>query len=208
MRTLPLAAIVLLALAVPACTQNRARERTRDAAAYVDPPLESDRSARRGVPGLPGLARVDEGLWRSAQPTAEGFRTAKSMGIRTVVDLRGAKEDPASARSADVDLVVIRTGSESLDEDDVVAFLKVAMDPARRPVLVHCRSGHDRTGAMVAAYRRVAMGWPKEQALSEMRRMGADPRNDHLRKVVRRLDPEKVRARIAEAPAPGADPAR
>jgi uncharacterized protein (TIGR01244 family) len=159
------------------------------------------------VAGLPDLARVDEGLWRSAQPTAEGFRTAKSLGVKTVVDLRGAKEDPESAKAAGVDLVVVRTGSKSLDEDDVVAFLRVAMDPARRPVLVHCRSGHDRTGAMVAAYRRVALGWPEEQALAEMRRMGADPRNDHLRKVVRRLDPEKVRARVAE-PAPTGEPSR
>ncbi len=193
--------LVLLASGVGACTRDR-----RPSAPDVEAPAESDHSPRHGVRGLPDLARVDEGLWRSGQPTEEGYLAAKGLGVRTVVDLRGAREDPRLVSAAGLDLVVVRTGTKSLAEKDVVAFLRVAMDPARRPVLVHCASGHDRTGAMVAAYRRVALGWPAEQAIREMRRMGAAPWDDHLFDVVRRLDPAAIRAQVASGGS-GSDPA-
>ncbi len=35
---------------------------------------------------------------------------------------------------------------------------------------MHCRSGVDRTGYMLAMYRMTEDGWSKEQALAEMRR--------------------------------------
>lgn len=168
----------------------------------VPAPDDHDRSPRRGLAGLPDAARVDDGLWRSAQPTAEGYATAKALGIRTVVDLRGSRTDAALVRAAGLDYVAVRCGAKSLDADDVHAFLRVATDVARRPVLVHCASGHDRTGAMVAAYRRVVNGWDAEAALREMRRFGAAPWYDGLRDVVRRLDPAAVRA-VLDAPAPG-----
>jgi hypothetical protein len=52
--------------------------------------------------------------------------------------------------------------------DEAVAFLKVAVDPGRAPVLVHCLHGADRTGVMVAVYRVAVQGWSKEEAVREM----------------------------------------
>jgi protein tyrosine phosphatase (PTP) superfamily phosphohydrolase (DUF442 family) len=189
----PLRALAcVVAIAAAACAGP-----ARDGRPFVDVPLEADRTARHDVPGLPNLARVDDGLWRAGQPTAGGFAAAKALGVRTIVDLRGSRDDRALVGPAGLDLVVVRTGARRLDEDDVVAFLRVAMDPARRPVLVHCASGHDRTGAMVAAYRVVALDWPKAQALEEMRRFGAAPWYDNLVEVIERLDPAEIRARAA-----------
>ena len=39
-----------------------------------------------------------------------------------------------------------------------------------RPVYVHCRSGQNRTGVMVAAYRIIEEGMPVEAAIEEMGR--------------------------------------
>jgi hypothetical protein len=50
---------------------------------------------------------------------------------------------------------------------------------------------------MVAAYRRVVCGWTAEAALREMRRFGAAPWYRNLVKLIERLDPEAVRARLA-----------
>ncbi len=67
-----------------------------------------------------------------------------------------------------------RIGMEAwdADEDEVVRFLKVMADPARRPVFVHCKHGADRTGTMCAIYRVVFQGWSKEDAVDEMRNGG------------------------------------
>ena len=119
-------------------------------------------------PGLPNLHRVTPNLYRGAQPTAEGFRRLKEMGIRTVVNLRSEHSDRAEFKGSDLDLVEIPTRAWGVADDKVVAFLKVALDPARQPVFVHCQHGADRTGLMVAAWRVAACGWTKDEAIREM----------------------------------------
>src|SRR5688500_12759291 len=41
-----------------------------------------------GVAGLENFARVNPNLYRGAEPTVEGFRQLKSMGVKTVIDFR------------------------------------------------------------------------------------------------------------------------
>lgn len=201
----PFALVVVATLAAAGCrggVRGAGRPTGTPPPAVVLPPAadagaDADTSPRQDVAGLPSFGRVDDGLCRSGQPADEGYHTAKALGVRTVVDLRGSKVGPGATKAAGLDLVVVRTGAKRVSEADVVAFLRVATDPARRPVLVHCASGHDRTGAMVAAYRRVVCGWTAEAALREMRRFGAAPWYRNLVKLIERLDPEAVRARVA-----------
>lgn len=181
-----------------------------------DLPAGHASAPQRDVAGLGNLGQVDAGLWRSAQPSADGYRRARELGVRTVVDLRGGKENAARVRAAGLAYVPLRTSARRLDEDDLVAFLRVATDPARRPVLVHCAAGHDRTGACVAAYRRVVDGWTADQALGEMNAFGAAPWYGNLVALVRGLSPDELRRRVAApagpseavAPAPAPAPAR
>src|SRR5262245_46594446 len=95
--------------------------------------------------------------------------------------------------------------------DQVAAFLAVVTDPSRRPVLVHCREGRDRTGALVAAYRIAIEGWPRERAIAEMNGFGAFPLYDQPRQYLRTFDVARVRAMAdalrAKAAATAADPA-
>jgi protein tyrosine/serine phosphatase len=81
---------------------------------------------------------------------------------------------------------------------DVVRFLRLAGDPARRPVFVHCKHGADRTGMMVAFYRIVRQGWTKKQAIREMVHGGFGFHSiwDHLIGFVRDADIDKLRARL------------
>jgi protein tyrosine phosphatase (PTP) superfamily phosphohydrolase (DUF442 family) len=164
---------------------------------------------RPDAPGLSNLGQVDAGLWRSAQPTDEGFRSAERLGVRTVVNLRAERSDAGGIGGTGLSGVSIPTRQWNLREDDLRTFLVVATDPARRPVLVHCAEGRDRTGVCVAAYRMVVQGWTYEDARREMRAYGAMPWFANLDRLLRRLDVEAMKARVAAArgataPAPAA----
>ncbi|MFT6863841.1 MAG: protein tyrosine/serine phosphatase [Akkermansiaceae bacterium] len=50
--------------------------------------------------------------------------------------------------------------------------MKIATDPQKTPVLVHCLHGSDRTGAMCAAYRIVVQGWSKGAAIAKIKHGG------------------------------------
>jgi len=49
---------------------------------------------------------------------------------------------------------------------------------AGKTVLVHCHSGAQRTGGVIAVYRMLVEKMPAEQALAEMRHYGHDPRKN------------------------------
>jgi protein tyrosine/serine phosphatase len=54
--------------------------------------------------------------------------------------------------------------------DDHVAHFLAVVDDQPKPVYVHCRSGQNRTGVMVAAYRVIVEGASADAAIEEMRR--------------------------------------
>jgi protein tyrosine/serine phosphatase len=153
--------------------------------------------------GLPNLHRVDDGLYRGAQPGPEGFSALRDLGVRTVVDLRSDHSDLDELRAAGLDpagldLVSIPMSPSGVSEDQLLAFLRVAADPARRPVFVHCRHGADRTGAAVAAYRVAIQGWAPEAAVAEMRDGGFGHHRvwRGLRDTVLDLDAERLRREL------------
>jgi len=118
--------------------------------------------------GVPNFHRVSPTLYRSAQPSAEGMRNLKELGIKTIVNLRTFHSDLDEIAGLDLGYEQIFMKTWHPEEEDVVRFLRIVTDPARGPVLVHCQHGADRTGAMSAIYRILVQGWSKEEALREM----------------------------------------
>jgi protein tyrosine phosphatase (PTP) superfamily phosphohydrolase (DUF442 family) len=129
-----------------------------------------------GHPGLPNLHRVNSSLYRSAQPTDEGFvflGTQPSLAnrdrpIKTVVSLRAFHQDAPLPASSGLRLEHIGFKTWHPEDEDVVKFLRIVTTPAMQPVLVHCQHGSDRTGTMVAIYRIYVEHWTKAQAIEEM----------------------------------------
>jgi protein tyrosine phosphatase (PTP) superfamily phosphohydrolase (DUF442 family) len=87
---------------------------------------------------------------------------------------------------------------------------------AGRPVLVHCHSGAQRTGGVVAVYRMLVQKMPPEQVLAEMRHYGHDPRknltlipflNEHLGEWAAALVKDGVIDRVPD-PLPRLNPNR
>lgn len=144
--------------------------------------------------GLPHFAKVDDGLYRSGQPTSGGFAAAERLGIRTVVNLRSAHADGPLLAGTGLRCVEIPCHQWSMDDDEVAAFLAVATDPAMRPVLVHCAEGRDRTGLAVAAYRVAVDRWSYADAEREMRSFGPNPLWVNLPRCLRRVQPAAAAA--------------
>ena len=124
--------------------------------------------------GLPNGGRINEFLYRGAQPHAEGFAELKKLGITTIVDLRG--EDPGKrasekeqAEALGMQFVSIPvSGWAPPSNEQVAQFLSLFRNHPKQKIFVHCRFGDDRTGVFVATYRMAYEGWPAEQAMKEM----------------------------------------
>ena len=158
------------------------------------------------LPGLSNFARVSPTLYRGAQPKREGYAQLKSIGVRTVVNLRSGSDDADDARparKAGLNYVSIPCQAASIGDDQVIPFLRVVTDPANQPVFVHCRRGADRTGLAVAAYRVVVMGWTADAAAAELPVFHHNSIYTNVARYLRHIDPWRIWAMVADAPAPG-----
>ncbi|HUS48000.1 MAG TPA: protein-tyrosine-phosphatase [Phycisphaerae bacterium] len=169
------------------------------------PGSPTTKPAYRHLAGVPEFAQVDSKLYRGAQPTREGFAQLARMGIRTIVCLRVLDTDRRKIAGMGFRYLHISFKHVHPEEEDVLEFLKTVTDPGMQPVFVHCRSAADRTGMMVAVYRIVVQGWPKPQAMAEMKQMGFHEIWEPIEDYIEDLDVEALRAKLPGAPAPGVE---
>lgn len=111
-------------------------------------------------------------LYRSNQPTARQIENyTQHYGIKTIVNLRGAKENAAwyenEAATAKglgirhIDFGMSSSRQMTLDETyELVALLR----DAPKPILIHCKSGADRTGLVSVIYLQQIAGADVETA--------------------------------------------
>jgi len=148
--------------------------------------------------GCSNLYKVNERLYRGAQPEAEGFRELEKLGVKTVLNLRLSHSDRKLIEGADLDYVHIKMEAWDAEYDEVKEALQIITDKSKQPVFVHCKHGADRTGTVIAAWRLVADGWTKEEAIEEMTK---GPFGFHkiwrgLPKFIRNLDVEKLQKQL------------
>ena len=138
---------------------------------------------------------MSDGLYRGEQPTAEGMRELRKLGVKTIVNLRSVHSDRDEIGGLELGYVHIRFEPWNAERDEIAKFLAVATAPSRQPVFFHCRHGADRTGTMAAVYRIVVEGWSKEDAIDEMKRGGYGFHRvwANLPRYIRRLDVAEIR---------------
>lgn len=151
-------AIVIICLLFGGCSNNGAQKKTT---------LKS-KSRSINVEGLSNFHKVSDTLYRSAQPEEEGVADLKKRGIKTVVNLRTHDSDREMLKNTGIIYVHLPVSAFKPKKKYFTQFLKIVQDPARQPVLVHCRYGADRTGTAVALYRIFVEGWDREEAVYEM----------------------------------------
>jgi protein tyrosine phosphatase (PTP) superfamily phosphohydrolase (DUF442 family) len=122
--------------------------------------------------GIANFYQVSPVLYRGSEPTREGMEQLARMGVKTVVNMRswGGPHD-TSSRMDGLPLRYVQIEMKAWEPQDqyTLQFLRIVTDPSRQPVFLHCYTGGDRAGLMVAVYRVVVQGWSKDEALAEMR---------------------------------------
>jgi hypothetical protein len=122
-------------------------------------------------------------MWRGAKPARDGAAWLIQHRVRTIVNLELLHDDRrvfgqaklASAGRYEAGYFRIPDWepnvmlAPSVLDDHVAHFLAV-VNAQPKPTYVHCRSGQNRTGVMVAAYRVIVEGVSADEAIEEMRR--------------------------------------
>ena len=139
--------------------------------ARLTPDADSEVEPREA---LGNFHEVAPGLYRSAQPSRDGYKQLKALGVKTLLSLKdnGARErEEAGAEGLAVENVPMGGFSQPSFEE-VDRALAIMQDPAKRPLLVHCQYGKDRTGFVVASYRVVVEHADEAKAAEEAKSYG------------------------------------
>lgn len=120
---------------------------------------------------------VDPGkLYRSAQLTPSEMQDAiNQYGIKTVISLRGAPKNsywyPGEIEVLKKNNVAFYDFGLEIDyfetKEELRAIAKLFKE-AEKPILIHCRTGADRTGEISALYVLEEMKLSKEEALKQL----------------------------------------
>jgi protein tyrosine phosphatase (PTP) superfamily phosphohydrolase (DUF442 family) len=133
----------------------------------------------RGVPASHGIAnfgRINDRLYRGAQPDAAGLASLKKLGVTTILCLRMPNElwapEKAEAASNGMTFINIPLKGVGRPREGEVRQALSLMDKSPGPVFVHCEHGCDRTGTIIACYRIEHDHWTGAAAQKEAGRYG------------------------------------
>ncbi len=125
--------------------------------------------------GVRARVWLDGDMLRSSQVLPHQVAWARRQGIRTIVNLRGRRDDCGSyileddaCRRHGVTLVNFPVNSRAAPK---MAYLRGARELFRRieyPALMHCKAGADRAGLMSVLYLFAHKGVPLDQAMAEL----------------------------------------
>jgi tyrosine-protein phosphatase SIW14 len=126
---------------------------------------------------LPNFHEVNARLFRGGQPRQGGLKKLASLGVKTVINLRGDDklmlEEEREAKSLGMRFFNLPLSLGGRPSRDQIARALALIDaPENQPVFVHCHKGADRTGVVVAAYRITHDHWTGEEAQREADRYG------------------------------------
>ncbi len=149
----------------------------------VDPRLRAANApSGTAIPNLQVVCDVADSAktmyYRGGQPTAEGRAWLVRNNFKTVIDLRGSDRDnqwlnafgggsgQGTLGPSALNIVHIPISDMAPPTyEDVERFIETVNDETMRPILVHCKAGIGRTGALVACWR-IHEGMDVDEALA------------------------------------------
>ncbi|HKR11485.1 MAG TPA: tyrosine-protein phosphatase [Pyrinomonadaceae bacterium] len=154
---------------------------------------------------LPRFARVNERLYRGAQPTTEGFKQLAQRGIDTVINLRDDDErallEESQVKAAGLRYFNVpfnRRGPPT--EAQVDQVLSLIDDKDNGVVFIHCQRGQDRTGMVVALHRISRDGWTDQEAIREAENRGMKFWHFRMKRYISGYFRNRARAHSKAAP--------
>ena len=104
------------------------------------------------------FAEVAPGVYRSNHPHHERFVDYAGMGIKSVLNLRGAIKqsfylfEQESCAQLGLELVTVHMGARHAPNKHTLIDLLDTFETLPKPFMMHCKSGADRTGLASAFY--------------------------------------------------------
>ncbi len=134
---------------------------------------------QRGLPASEGIlnfGKVNDRLYRGAQPDTAGIQNLKRLGIKSIISLRTSgkewKKQLAEAKAQGIICTNMPLNGVRRPKDQQIRQILDAIKALPGPVFVHCQHGCDRTGTVIACYRIENDKWSNEAALKEAERYG------------------------------------
>jgi tyrosine-protein phosphatase SIW14 len=126
---------------------------------------------------LPNFYKVNDRLYRGAQPKKDGLKRLASLGIKSILNLRIEDEtslaEQREAKELGLNYYALPMGGLSRPTDEQVAkALSIINNPENGVVFVHCKHGADRTGVVIACYRMLEEKQTVEQVREEAEKYG------------------------------------
>ena len=143
---------------------------------------------------LKNFYKLDDKVYRSAQPDEKGFQEMEAMGVRTVLSFRNYHSDNEEAEGRGIKLLQIKMEAGEIETSQVIDALRIIKD-SDGPIVIHCWHGSDRTGLISAMYRIVFQGWSKDDAIDELMHGGYGYHSlyKNIPEYIRNVDIEEVK---------------
>ena len=126
--------------------------------------------------GIYNYLKYDENLSSSGMPTPEQLKEAAEAGARVVINLATSKSEGAIPNEAELvaglgmEYIHIPVEWNEPTRRNLDDFLRAMESHRDDKVLVHCQANFRATG-FVALYRILRLGWNKEEAFHDLRRI-------------------------------------
>ena len=146
--------------------------------------LSAQQVTKRDIAGISTFAQVETTIACGGSTRPEAIKEIKSMGFRSVINLRLAseqgalvEEEGAVVKSLGMNYVHLPFDIQTPDVKLVDNFIAAVTAPANTPAYVHCAAG-GRAAALWMVKRVLADGWDEPRALTEANALGL---NDRMR---------------------------
>ena len=150
------------------------------------------------------LDQIGPGVWRSNQPSARDLDRLAKMGLKTVLNLRGATKqsfylfEAEACQRLGLTLIDLSLSARQAPPRSRLLKLIEILDTAETPMLIHCKSGADRTGLAAAIWRMEKAGETAAIAAKEL-----SLRYIHLQRTATGVMDQVIRSYAAEGEAQG-----
>ena len=135
-------------------------------------PMRKDHEVLRLA--LHNLNEIDDKMWRSNQPTPKRVKQAADLGVKTIINLRGPRNDGGwrleaeACKAVGITLVDFTARSRAAPDKQMLYAARDLFNRVEMPALMHCKSGADRAGLMAALYLLIHRGRPVAEALQQL----------------------------------------
>lgn len=124
--------------------------------------------------GWTNFHKIDDGVFRSNQPSPRRIRRLAAMGFKSILNVRGETKvgsyvlERDAAAQAGLTLVDHKLFSRGLPHPADVHAMDEIFRTIEKPFLIHCKSGADRAGLAAALYVLLAKGGTPDEAMAQL----------------------------------------